>query len=65
MSNSSVVEIPRKPYFRPDEVAEIFGVCKQTVYRWHEFGKISGVRVAGGTLRFERTEIIRITSESE
>lgn len=65
MPDSTVIGIPRKPYFRPDEVAEIFGVTKKTVYQWRYIGKIDGVHIAGGPLRFERTEIIRICKESE
>lgn len=63
--SSTVVEIPRKPYFRPDEVAEIFGVSKKTVYQWRYAGKLDGVHIAGGPLRFKRVALIKIISESE
>lgn len=63
--SSTVVEIPRKPLFRADEVAEIFGVSRRTIYRWHDEGRIDGIKVSANVLRFERAELIRILDKSE
>jgi predicted site-specific integrase-resolvase len=46
-------------------VAEIFGVSKKTVYQWRYAGKLDGVHIAGGPLRFKRVALIKIISESE
>jgi excisionase family DNA binding protein len=51
--------------FRPDEVAELLGISKRTIYRYHGEGKINGIKVAGQTLRFTRSAIISILKESE
>ena len=39
------------------EAAEILGVSAETIRRWAADGKIQAVRLPGGQLRIQRTEI--------
>ena len=66
--STSVIDIPEKRLFRPDEVAKIFDVSVKTVYNWCDCGKLEFMRVAGRTMRIERDciiKIIRISDETE
>ncbi|OHB72101.1 MAG: hypothetical protein A2W23_08685 [Planctomycetes bacterium RBG_16_43_13] len=55
--------IPNKLLFRPDEVAKIIGVTRQTVYNWIQEGKIQVCRTPGGQYRVLRGEVERILGE--
>jgi len=37
-----------RQYLRVDEVVEIFGVCRRTVYNWIEQKRIPAVAIGGG-----------------
>jgi excisionase family DNA binding protein len=45
--------IPDKPFFRVDEIADILGVSKQTVYNWINTDKINYTRI-GSIIRIPR-----------
>jgi len=48
-----------KQYYRPDEVAEIFGINRRTVYRLLNKRKIRGIKI-GASIRISHEEIERI-----
>lgn len=52
--------IPDKPYFRPDEVATIFGVSIRTVRRWIILGRVESVKVTERTIRVPRSSLVRV-----
>lgn len=41
----------REKLYKASELAELLGVCIDTIYRWGKQGKLETVRV-GGTVRF-------------
>lgn len=51
-------DLPEKTLLRPDEVAKFFSVSVQTVYNWHNEGKIEGYKTPGKPLRFLRQAIV-------
>jgi excisionase family DNA binding protein len=53
-------ELPDKAFFRPDEVAEYYGVAVSTVYSWIAEGKLEAVRLAGRTTRISHEAIINL-----
>jgi len=55
-----MIELPNKKLFRPDELAEIFGVSKQTVYLWIETGELEVVRIGKKTIRIKRSEAMKM-----
>jgi len=55
-----MIELPNKKLFRPDELAEIFGVSKQTVYLWIETGELEAVRIGKKTIRIKRSEAMKM-----
>lgn len=48
-----------KQYYRLDEVAEIFGISKRTVYRLLDKRKIRGIKI-GASIRIPNDEIEKI-----
>ncbi len=42
---------------RPGEVARQLAVSRSTVYRWFWEGKLSGVKLSGGTVRILRRAV--------
>jgi excisionase family DNA binding protein len=60
-----MIELPDKQLFRPDEVADIFSVSKRTVYTWLDNGTLTGVKIAGTTVRVDRESIEGVISVIE
>ena len=58
MNDSAI--LPKKALFRLDEVASFLGVHPQTVRRWRDEGVINGTKITSRTLRFSRSEVIRV-----
>jgi excisionase family DNA binding protein len=56
--------LPDKTWFRPDEVARYFNVSRRTVERWHDTGRLQGVRFAPKVLRFHRRNIVAFESNA-
>ena len=59
----SQVELPAKLLFRPDEVARVICVTRQTVYNWIQEGKIQVIKLPGGQYRVLRGEVERVLGE--
>ncbi len=57
--------IPDKVLLRPDEVADIFQVTVQTVYKWRNNGTLPCVKRLGHPVRFKRDSIIALINEEE
>ena len=58
-----------RPDARPDmltfiEVATALDVSVETIRRWHRAGKIHGHLLGAKTIRFPRTELDRLLSET-
>lgn len=53
----SVLQIPDKPSFRPDEAAVILNMSVKTIYSWISTGEMEAVRVGKKSLRIPRGEI--------
>ena len=49
----------RKEFLVVEDIMEMFGVTRRTVYRWAESGKLPGARL-GRRWHFSRTEIMNI-----
>jgi excisionase family DNA binding protein len=60
-----MIELPDKQLFRPDEVADIFSISKRTVYTWLDNGTLTGVKIAGTTVRVDRESIEGVISVIE
>lgn len=60
--NSSYPKLPEKAMLRPDEVANYFGVTRQTVYNWIEDGKISAKKCSKNVIRISRDAVIVFVS---
>lgn len=50
----------QKQYLNVDEVMEIFGVCRRTVYYWFEKGRVIGVSIGGGGIRISVADLRRL-----
>ena len=46
-----MLELPRKKYMRPDEVATYLSVSRSVVYLWCDHGRLQAINDTGGTLR--------------
>lgn len=62
---SGSTSIPNKVLLRADEVADVFGVCVVTVYRWKWSGKLPAVKSPGRALRFRRDDIVKLFENEE
>ena len=58
-------KLPDKELFRPEEVAEYLNVSKRTVYTWLDNGTLTGVKIAGTTVRVDRESIEGVISVIE
>jgi predicted site-specific integrase-resolvase len=58
-STDLFADIPKKLFFRADEVAEICSVDVRTVYNWHSEGRINGTKLPTGSLRFSRLSVVQ------
>ena len=52
--------LPKKALYTPREVAEYFDVSVQTIYAWHNVGKIRGLKISEKVLRIPRQEVVEI-----
>jgi excisionase family DNA binding protein len=50
--------IPDKAMFKPEEIAELFGVTKSRVYDMIKFGNINAVKVVGRLIRIPRKDVV-------
>ena len=58
---SSKGELLSRTLIKPSDVASLLGVSRQTVYLWHDIGKIEGVKL-GGSLRIYGSSVARVLS---
>ena len=56
-------ELPNKALLRVDEVADFFGVTRQTVYNWINNGVLSASKIRG-VIRIPRAEAQSLIDES-
>ena len=52
-------EIEMKAYYRPDEVADLFGVTRRTIYRLIKKRKLSAIKI-GASLRIPQADIEKL-----
>lgn len=57
MNNENAVANPTSVYLTPQEVADHYRVSRLTIYSWIQSGKITGVKLPGGTVRIPRTAV--------
>lgn len=58
-------KLPDKDLFTPTETAEYLRVSRSTIYTWLDNGTLSGVKIAGTTVRVERESIEGVISVIE
>ena len=49
--------LPDKAWYRPDEVADHYGVSLRAIYQWIQEGKIECEEICGRTKRISREAI--------
>jgi excisionase family DNA binding protein len=54
------MDTPRREVFSVAEVAEVFGVSDNTIYRWAQSGDVRTIRLGTRRILFPRQEIERI-----
>lgn len=52
--------LPKKSLYTPQEVADYLRVSVQTIYAWHNYGKIRGLKISDKVLRIPRNEVVEI-----
>lgn len=52
-----MVDIPKKPLWRVDEVASHFDVTRQTIYLWIDHGLLEAEKYNGKMVRITRESI--------
>ena len=52
-----MIELPKKKYVRPDEVADYLYISKSTVYVWCQNGSLESSKM-NGVLRITRDSVI-------
>ena len=57
--------LPKKALYTPGEVADFLRISVRTVYRWHDEGRIKGLKIAEKTLRIPRQEMVEIVILSQ
>lgn len=57
------MKIEKKPFYNPQEVADLLGVKVLTVYRWIKAGKLEAVKI--GQWRISESELQRLLSEGQ
>jgi excisionase family DNA binding protein len=55
--------VDKKRFFRPDEVAQILGLSRRTVYRMIQDGRFADVQTAQRPCRIPRAAIIALLPE--
>lgn len=51
------ISLPKEMY-RPDEVALLLRVTRQTVYNWIESGDLRAIKIGGRALRIGRDDVL-------
>jgi len=49
-----------KQWYKPSEVAKLFGVTPRTVNRWIELGKVAAITLVSGHRRISKDEVERL-----
>lgn len=57
------MDIEKKPFYSPQEVADLLGVKVRTVYRWIREDKLTAVKV--GQWRISESELQRLLTEGQ
>ena len=57
------MELKKKPFYSPQEVADFLGVKVRSVYRWIREGKLNAVKV--GQWRISENELQRLLTEGQ
>lgn len=52
--------LPKKALYTPREVADFFRITVSAVYKWHDEGKIKGLKISEKVLRIPRQEVVEI-----
>lgn len=50
-------------WLRPHEAADLFGVDRRTIARWHAAGLLSAQLTAGGHRRFRESDVRALLAE--
>jgi excisionase family DNA binding protein len=53
-----------KEVYRPDEVALLLGVARQTVYNWIERGDLRALKIGERVLRIHRDDVLKFIRKS-
>jgi excisionase family DNA binding protein len=53
-------DLPKKQYYRPDEVAQLLRVSVRTVRRWAAHNRIEHVHTPGKAIRIPQSEVVRL-----
>ena len=59
---SERLEVSRGRYATTEEIMALYHVCRKTVYRWNDAGKLHGIK-AGRRLMFDRAEVESLVSD--
>lgn len=51
-------ELPDRPYIRPDEAADFWGVSVRTIYLWGQHKVLTEVRTPSGGIRYTRESVL-------
>ena len=52
--------LPQKALYTPREVADVIRITVSAVYKWHDEGKIKGLKISEKVLRIPRQEVVEI-----
>jgi excisionase family DNA binding protein len=61
----TIAELKDGALLRPDQVATLFGVTRQTVYNWINKGKLLAVVVAGHSIRIKKEDAVACMADLE
>lgn len=54
-----MLELPKKAWLRPDELAEYLSVTRKTIYQWISSGQLEAVKI-GGVVRIHRDIVSKL-----
>ena len=63
--STSLDGLPKKDLYTPKEVADYFQVTVRAIYKWHDEGKIRGLKISDKVLRIPRREVVEIIIVSQ
>ncbi len=61
----TVTFLMEKMLLRVGEAAELLSVCRWTIYRWVEEGRLRGTKIGKGSLRIFRESIVGLIESNE